>query len=250
MRSRKRKPVFVEVADHIRAAILEWKLQPGSKVPQDKLAAELGVSRLPIRQALLVLQREGLVYLDHGRGAIVAPVDIKFISDVFDCRILVEGYITGELATRADFDVSELREIVREGLEAAERGENKQDLVARFHVVLYEAVGNRVISGMMEPLIDHVLRVMSFVQARRGVVHPDRPSQLNTWTEHAEIVDAIERHDAAQASTLARTHVERIKQKTIAFLVASTAEPKSSSQSLRARQRNRFQQFSFNSTPS
>src|SRR5262249_3613182 len=98
MKSGKRKPVVPEVADQIRAAILKGALVPGSKIAQDELASSLGVSRLPIRQALLVLQREGLVLLDHNRGAVVAPLDIKFISDVFDCRAIVEGFVAAELA--------------------------------------------------------------------------------------------------------------------------------------------------------
>ena len=85
--------MVTEVANQIRTAILEGALVPGSKIAQDGLATELGVSLLPVRQALLVLQREGLVFLDHGRGAIVAPFDVKFISDLFDYRGAVDGYV-------------------------------------------------------------------------------------------------------------------------------------------------------------
>src|SRR5262249_12496484 len=102
MRSSKRKPIGPVVPQQIRAAILEGGLVPGSKIVQDQLAASLGVSRLPIRDALLVLQREGLVLLDHRHGAVVAPLDVKFISDVFDCRAIIEGYVAAELASRPD----------------------------------------------------------------------------------------------------------------------------------------------------
>src|SRR5215510_5680364 len=114
MKEIKRKPIVADVANQIRAAILEGGLVPGSKIAQDALAAELGVSRLPIRQALLVLQREGLVTLDHGRGAVVAPFDIKFISDLFDFRAIVDGYVAGILAARENFDATTLNRIVRE----------------------------------------------------------------------------------------------------------------------------------------
>src|ERR1700681_5008559 len=107
----KRKPVVMEVANQIRAAILDGGLVPGSKIAQDGLAAQLGVSRLPVRQALLVLQREGLVFLDHGRGAVVAPIDVKFISDLFDYRATVDGYVAGALAARTNFDPRLLRQI-------------------------------------------------------------------------------------------------------------------------------------------
>src|SRR6266545_18260 len=155
MKAIKRKPVVLDVANQIRAAILDGGLVPGSKIAQDELAAELGVSRLPVRQALLVLQREGLVFLDHGRGAVVAPLDIKFISDLFDYRAIVDGYVAAALAVRKNFDSSPLRRIVRDGKDAARRGESRRDLVMEFHTAQYDAVGNQVLVRLMTPLLDH-----------------------------------------------------------------------------------------------
>jgi len=198
MRTIRRKPVVHDVANQIRAAILDGGLVPGSKIAQDDLAAELGVSRLPVRQALLVLQREGLVFLDHGRGAVVAPLDIRFISDLFDCRAIVDGYVAAILAARKDFDPRVLNEIVRAGRDAALRGESRRDLVMGFHTAQYEAVGNQALVTIMRPLLDHVQRVVTFVQVssaksgdrQRKALPGSQPglrSQGDTWEEHAEI---------------------------------------------------------------
>lgn len=235
MKTIKRKPVVQDVANQIRAAILDGGLVPGSKIAQDELAAELGVSRLPIRQALLVLQREGLVFLHHGRGAVVAPLDIKFISDLFDCRAVVDGHVAALLAARKDFDAGPLRQIVRDGRDAAQRGESRRDLILEFHTAQYEAVGNQVLGRIMEPLLDHVQRVVTFVQDSKtskgeraksasGKGQPGLRSQLDTWDEHAEILDAIARGRVGRARALARAHVERVKQVVIPYLV-STARP-------------------------
>jgi DNA-binding GntR family transcriptional regulator len=62
--------------------ILEGTLIPRSRIDQDALAARLGLSLLPIRQALLVLEREGLVSVEHQRGGVVTPVDIGFIANL------------------------------------------------------------------------------------------------------------------------------------------------------------------------
>jgi DNA-binding GntR family transcriptional regulator len=233
MKAIKRKPIVADVASQIRAAILEGGLVPGSKIAQDALAAELGVSRLPIRQALLVLQREGLVTLDHGRGAVVAPFDIKFISDLFDFRAAVDSYVAGVLAARSDLDLAPLRQIVREGREAARQGESRRDLVVRFHTDQYDATGNQVVLRIMEPLLDHVQRVVRFVQAslvtkKQGsrasssvAALSGLRSQMETWDEHEEILDAIERHDVGRARALARAHVERVKHVAVPFLVSS-----------------------------
>ncbi len=235
MKAIKRKPVVLDVANQIRAAILDGGLVPGSKIAQDDLAAELGVSRLPVRQALLVLQREGLVFLDHGRGAVVAPFDIKFISDLFDFRAAVDGHVAALLAARGDFDPSALRQLVRAGLDAAKRGESRRDLVVEFHNALYEAVGNQVLINIMDPLLDHVQRVVTFVQSSTAK-DPTRPrqvapklqglrSQMDTWGEHADIVEAIAEHRVGRARALARAHVERVKQVAVAYLV-SAVRPK------------------------
>ncbi len=233
MKAIKRKPVVLDVANQIRAAILDGGLVPGSKIAQDDLAAELGVSRLPIRQALLVLQREGLVFLDHGRGAVVAPLDIKFISDLFDCRAIVDGYVAGILAARENFDATTLNRIVREGREAARRGESRRDLVMEFHTAQYEAVGNQVLIRIMKPLLDHVQRVVIFVQDATskksgrhkktvpGKGQPGLRSQMDTWNEHAEIVEAIAGRRVGRARALARVHVERVKHVAIPYLVSA-----------------------------
>ena len=228
MRTIKRKPVALDVANQIRAAILDGGLVPGSKIDQDELAAELGVSRLPVRQALLVLQREGLVFLDHGRGALVAPLDIKFISDLFDYRAVVDGYVAAVLAARENFDAGPLRHIVRAGREAARRGESRRDLVMEFHTAQYEAVGNQVLVRLMKPLLDHVQRVVIFVQSSTSAAGaagrkslPGLRSQVETWDEHAEIVDAIARRRVGRARALAKSHVERVKHVAVAYLVSA-----------------------------
>jgi DNA-binding GntR family transcriptional regulator len=233
MKTIKRKPIVHDVANQIRSAILDGGLVPGSKIAQDELAAELGVSRLPVRQALLVLQREGLVFLDHGRGALVAPLDIKFVSDLFDCRAAIDGYVAGVLAARENFDPSVLIQIVQEGREAAQRGESRRDLVKEFHMTQYEAVGNQVLTTIMRPLLDHVQRVVTFVQLstskgsgdqskpRAGRSQPGLRSQMDTWDEHAALVEAITDGRVGRARSLARAHVERVKSVAIPFLVSA-----------------------------
>jgi DNA-binding GntR family transcriptional regulator len=216
MKTIKRRPVVTDVANQIRDGILEGALVPGSKIDQDELAAGLGVSRLPVRQALLVLQREGLVFLDHGRGAVVAPLDIKFISDLFDCRAIVEGYVAAALAVRRDFDPSSIRRIVADGRAAAASGQSRRDLIADFHTALYRATGNQVLIDMMNSQLDHVQRAVTFVRETGGL-----RSQADTWDEHAAILEAIAARRVGRARRLARTHVERVKQVVIAHLVSA-----------------------------
>jgi hypothetical protein len=80
-------PAMAEaVTNEIRRAILDGTLPPGSRIKQEALAAELHVSRAPVRQALIVLKRDGFVQTPSHRGTIVAPLDPGFISDIYDLR--------------------------------------------------------------------------------------------------------------------------------------------------------------------
>jgi DNA-binding GntR family transcriptional regulator len=111
----RRDALGADAAKQIRNAILEGRLTPGSRIDQDELAAQLGVSRLPIRQALLTLSREGLVSMEHRRGAAVTPVDTRFIEDLYDFRAAVDAQVAATLARRRDFDPRALLAIVAEG---------------------------------------------------------------------------------------------------------------------------------------
>src|SRR5437660_7227643 len=88
----------VRAAEEIRGAILSGALLPGARIKQEELAARLGVSREPVRQALLMLQREGLVFTEPGRTATVATLDRRFIADVYELREVIEGLVGATMA--------------------------------------------------------------------------------------------------------------------------------------------------------
>ena len=221
----RRKPVGSDAAKQIRTAILQGRLAPGSRIAQNELAAKLGVSRLPIRQALLMLEREGLVHIDHHRGATVAPIDLKFIADLFAFRAVVDGLVAASLAARKDFDGTFLRQLAIEGQRAVRRGQLTQEASMNFHMALYRALDNRVLTSAMEPLLSHVRRVESIAHTEGPACmadgHPAAPDHQPTaerWDEHSEIIDAIERHQVGRARRLARTHVLRVRDVVMSYL--------------------------------
>jgi DNA-binding GntR family transcriptional regulator len=85
------------VATHIRRAVTTGAYRPGERVRQDEIAAELGVSRIPVREALVALEREGWVTVEPHRGAYVTGLDVDFVRDHFE----VHGAIVALMATRA-----------------------------------------------------------------------------------------------------------------------------------------------------
>src|SRR5437870_10914880 len=95
----------------IREAIIDGRVEPGRRLKEEELARELGISRTPVREALLILQAEGLVVGTPNRGAIVRAHDSDDLRDLYDLRALLEGHGARLAAARiSDEEVERLRE--------------------------------------------------------------------------------------------------------------------------------------------
>jgi DNA-binding GntR family transcriptional regulator len=210
--------LLTRVADEIRAAILSGDLPPGTPVKQEQLAAQLGVSREPVRKALLLLEREGLVRADPNRSATVAPLDRRFIEDIYQFREGVEGLVAAELAARADLDLAPLDRLVAGGRAAVAAGELTQliELDMAFHTSLYDAAGNRVIIDVMRGQWSHIRRVMAVVLAEVGY-------RSAVWQEHAAIVEAIRARRPGRARALAARHTRGARRMLLAGFDAATS---------------------------
>lgn len=227
-----RKPFADVVTTQIRAAILDGSLAPGSRIRQEELASRLGVSRAPVREALVVLEREGFVQTERWRGAVVASLDAQLISNIYDFRSAIDAYVAATLAARPNFDPGPFRKIVAVGRAAVSTPVDLRrliDLDSQFHMGLYEAVGNRVLVDVMRAQWSHLRRAMAATLSISGY-----PQQV--WDEHAAILDAIARRQASRASRLAQAHTIAARTK----LLASLAPQRSSSERpIRARAHRR-----------
>lgn len=195
------QPMFSSrAAEEIREAILNGNLPPGSRIRQEDLAARLGVSREPIRQALAVLEREGLVN-NVNRGAIVAPFDIQMLEEIYEFRQAVESSVAGKVAARKDFDPTKLREIIVLGRKAVQDGmlDRLIDLDLDFHSELYRASQNRVVVDVMQTQWGHIRRAMRITLTIQNY-------RKQVWDEHEAILEAIVDGKVARARTLAAAH--------------------------------------------
>ena len=92
------------VAAHIRRMVFEGVYRPGDRVRQDEIAAELGVSRIPVREAIIALDREGWVTVEPHRGAFVRGIDANYVRDHYELYGLIFGLMAARVAERADDD--------------------------------------------------------------------------------------------------------------------------------------------------
>ena len=100
-----RAPRSQVVSEEIRAMILSGRLKPGERLVEESLSAELGVSRVPVREALLALSAQGLVRIEPRRGATVAEITPKIVAELVEVRALLEGLNARLAAQRHDPEI-------------------------------------------------------------------------------------------------------------------------------------------------
>jgi DNA-binding GntR family transcriptional regulator len=191
------------VTDELRRSILTNRRRPGDRLIEDRLSEELGVSRIPIREALRALAAEGLVQVQPRRGASVADLSPEVARDLVEVRATLEG-LNARLAARHHQPaiIAELREVLAQGNRAA-RSRNVEDLVrlnGEFHDKLAEAGRNAILWDIMRVLRERTSLVFAANTARRAV---------QDWDEHSRILAAVIDGDEELASMLATRHVRR-----------------------------------------
>ena len=198
-----------QVYQAILNEVLEGRLQPGEHLVQEQLAANLGVSRQPIQQAMALLKADGVVEEVGKRGLRVANLDLGKMQCHYDIRCLLDGYAAkrAALAVRSGaVDVTALRaqfdEIFKAGAEAI-RTESVQDQILHdqvFHKLTYELSGNSVLQETSGPNWRYLRRVMAAV-----LLHAEPATDI--WEQHHAIADAILAGNEDTAGTLAESHV-------------------------------------------
>jgi len=186
----------------IRAAILDGRLPPGQRLKEEELARELGISRTPVREALLVLQTEGLVDAAPNRGAVVRSHDGDDLEDLYQLRALLEGYG----ARRAAANISE--KSIADLWVSCDRFDSLiegdvQELVKEnmfFHNTILDAARSRRVAELIRKVIELPLVYRSYiwysVEQRRISAH-----------YHRQITKALEAHDGERAELVMKEHV-------------------------------------------
>lgn len=195
------------VSDHIRDMIFERRLRPGQRLVSDTLAEELGVSRVPVREALRQLDGSGLVQVRERRGAVVVSFDQSTpdeLIELLQVRLHLEPWAAAEAAARHR---PEHLDVLDGWLRAGSLAEDEHDLAAagRAHHGVLQAVaaaaGNRQLHETLTPL--HNRSAIAFSLIAQETL-PDG------WPSHLRVRDAIEQRDAPTARRETRAHLDDI----------------------------------------
>lgn len=188
---------------YLKETVLTDPAMQGEFLSEQTIADSIGVSRTPIREALLLLAAEDLVSLVPKRGAYIAPLSGREIGELMEMRAVLERYAAERAVGRSSAPVAEMECVVREQEEL--RGEqNAREFIAadhRFHSVLVAAVGNELMAKQYDALRSR--------QIRAGVVALYRAGgrQDEVIAEHRRILDALAEGSASEACAAIDEHI-------------------------------------------
>ena len=195
------------IVESLTRAIVEHRLQPGTKLAEQKLADHFGVSRTLVRQALFQLTQNRLIKLEPARGAFVAAPTVEEARQVFAVRRMLEAEMTRAFVRQiTPAKVRALREHIAREKAAVDKEDaaGRVELLGDFHVRMAELMGNEVLAQILRDLISRS-SLISLMYQRDGAA---RHSQ----EEHVEIVKAMAARDEERAVRLMTEHLEHVEQ--------------------------------------
>lgn len=192
-----------EIRQAIEADIFTGRLRPGARLDEESLASRFGLSRTPVREAILQLVYSGLVEKKPRQGALVAPLDLHRMVQMFEVMSEIEGLC-------ARFAARRMSEAEREALAALHQRsrdlcESRQldpyyEVNRSFHEAIYQGSHNDVLQEMARGLFTRLAPYR-----RYQLNHPARIDE--SFSEHAEVLEAIDAQDPDRAQAAMRKHV-------------------------------------------
>lgn len=193
------RPVTAQAAvlNELRQRIIRGEILPGQAIRQEVLASELGVSRLPVREALVVLQSERLVDYTQHKGYMVAPLDEDDLVQTYQLRDILESVAIEQAVPRlTDRTIQAMRATLAE-LTASDPGSKNERIERnrRFHFHLFEASGNMRLVSLLSQLWDSCDRYRALYYSTSPV-----PERVHRGSE--EMIQAAAAHDATRLREL------------------------------------------------
>jgi DNA-binding GntR family transcriptional regulator len=193
----------VAATELIREAIIDGRLAPGTRLKEEELARELGISRTPVREALLLLQAEGLVEAAPNRGATVRSHTAEDLDDLYQLRALLEGYAARRAAGRISDDVIAVLKASCSRFDVLSQEDDLRAIVKEnllFHSTILDLAGSVRLTSMVRKVIELPLVYKSYIWYSRD------QTRISAHY-HRQITNALAARDAERAELIMKEHV-------------------------------------------
>jgi DNA-binding GntR family transcriptional regulator len=191
----------------LRQKVIDSELSPGSQILEQELAMMLGVSRTPLREALVRLENEGLLEIIPRHGVRIIPMSVADMKEIYQVLVSLES-AAAALASQAPSDAAlDELDAIFDRMDARLKTSDITGWALedeRFHLKIVELAGNRRLREIVSNCWDQAHRARMFTL--RLQTHP-QPAQ--SMKEHRQIITALRKRDAAKAESLLRSHRER-----------------------------------------
>lgn len=210
------------VYSKLRGEILTLELKPGQYLEETALEKRFGVSRTPIREALIRLQADRLVRFSPNRGHYVETVSFNDVPRILEALDLQQGAVLQLAAARHDAaDLAELRKINEAYRAAGERDDHKAmaELNHDFHLAIAEAAGNSFLAEFYGAMLNFSIRLsyLMFQSAARNR-EDFEGYYMRVYEEHAEMIEMIRKGDGAGLHVLSRKHTQLFTSRAVRFM--------------------------------
>ena len=199
-----RTNLATDVAALIRRAITEGQVPSGTRIVESEISRQLGVSRAPVREALRLLESEGLVESRPGRGWYVPEISERDIRELYSLRAILEQEAIKLAVERAEeTDIDRLEATLHDLLAAAQEGDRAKviDLDLQFHRQIWEMADHQRLKEVLQEI---GVQVRMYVALQTNLYE----NLLDGIMDHREILEALRNRDAAKAVVVMRDHLQ------------------------------------------
>jgi DNA-binding GntR family transcriptional regulator len=208
-----RKSLATDTADYLREAIIAGSLQPGKRLLEVEISSQLGISRGTLREALQVLENEGIVESSHGRGKFVMSLSERAIEEIYSIRsILEQEAIRLAVDNIDDQGIAHLQTILTALFDAAKA--NDINLVIstdfEFHQKIWEIADNQLLERLLHS-ISQQARIYLAIQVK---LYDDL---VNGISDHEQILENIRNRDGEKAAVLIKEHMTYAREAVIEY---------------------------------
>ncbi len=204
------------VYENLKLQIITGKLEPNRHLLEAELSEMMKISRAPIREALNILEREGLVTIIPRKGAQVSSISKKEVENIWEIRSILEPYAARNAAQKcSQIELNKLEIKLKRTLQRPYDFSDYLSDDLALHELLYKDLDNKMLKEIIVTVRQNSLRILNFAEGRKTFTEEIAFADVN---EHQQIIDVLRARDSDRASATVFIHIQNSKQRILMTL--------------------------------